>query len=148
MQTNSHVVSVPQIGPCFPLRLILTVLYCAWQLLSYSPPFLAQPKLVTDPGICTCCSLCLKLSASRVSRHVLHYQAGFSGCLILDPSSPSLPVRLLVSSAALLTLGTHLHSYLFPFLCPLTSTRIADVQEQRPSTSCPQLSFQCQCLAH
>lgn len=34
----------------------------------------------------------------------------------LDPSSPSLPVRLLVSSAALVTLGTHIHCYLFPFL--------------------------------
>lgn len=66
----------------------------------------------------------------------------------LDPSSPSLPVRLLVSSAALVTLGTHIHCYLFPFLCLLTSTRIPDVQEQGPSTSCPQLSFQCQCLAH
>lgn len=65
------------------------------------PPFPAQPKLVTDPGICTCCSFCLTLSASSVSRHVLPYQGGFSGCLIFRPFKslpPSPPACFLCST--------------------------------------------------
>lgn len=116
-QTNSHTVSVPSIGPCFALYLILTIPYCAQQLLSHSPSFIAQPKLVTALRVCNCCSFCLKLSVSRVLGMFSLVRWPSLATSSLDPVSHSLPVSPLVSSAALIPLWTHLHCLLGAFLC-------------------------------